>query len=296
MSDVLVHYHLYDYRARAVVAISTATTREAMTRHDLDPMTTIAMGRAISCTAMLASILKVSTEYILCNFAGQGGLISKVVAECNGLGNVRGYVSPHQIATMMQPGDQVPASVGAAMGNGAGTLSVTRAIPGSGHPYTAICALMNGEIAADVARYLTESEQIPSAVAAGVKLDGNGKVLVAGGVLVQKLAGTDLDDKVIADLEYRMSCELNLTERLLRGETADDIARFLNHGAEGYGVLTTRPLQFKCTCSRERMSATLSSLGEPELRRIKEETGHLEVKCPYCSDVQVFKIEELIQH
>jgi molecular chaperone Hsp33 len=114
--------------------------------------------------------------------------------------------------------------------------------------------------------------------------------------LVQKLAGTDLDDNVIADLERRMSADLHLTDRLARGESTDEIARFLQGSATGHGLLTTRPLQFQCTCSRDKMAATVASLGEAELRRIKEETGHLEVRCPYCADVQTFKLEELIQH
>ena len=53
MSDTLAHYHMFDYRARCAVAVTTEIVREAQRRHDLDPITTIAVGRAINETALL---------------------------------------------------------------------------------------------------------------------------------------------------------------------------------------------------------------------------------------------------
>src|SRR5262249_32715133 len=134
----------------------------------LDPITTIAFGRAVSCVALLASTLKQGKEYVHASFTGRG-LIERVVAECNGDGECRGYVSPPRVLEDQPAGTEAPESVGEAMG-GAGLLSVTRGKPGDKSPYNAVIELQSGEIATDVARYLTDSEQIPSAVAAGVKL------------------------------------------------------------------------------------------------------------------------------
>ena len=81
MADVLAHYHLYNYKARCAIAITTDTTREAQRRHGLDPLTTIAVGRAISCSALLASTLKRGREYVHCSFSGEGGPLHKVIGE-----------------------------------------------------------------------------------------------------------------------------------------------------------------------------------------------------------------------
>src|SRR5690606_42101328 len=70
---------------------------------------------------------------------------------------------------------------------------------------TAIAALENGEIATDMARYLTDSEQVPSAVAAGVKLDKDGNVLGAGGILVQDRKSTRLNSSHVKS-SYAVFC------------------------------------------------------------------------------------------
>ncbi len=296
MGDILAHYHLHNYKARCAIALTSETTREAQRRHGLDPLTTIAVGRAISTSALLASTLKKGREYVHCSFSGENGPLHRVIGECNGDGHCRGYASPSTLVATLAEGEPVPLSVGEALG-GAGNLTVTRGSPVvDSMPYQAIIALYNGEIAADVAKYLTESEQIPSAVAAGVKLSTKGEVISAGGILVQKLAGTDLAEQVLIDLEQKMKSDLHLTERLARGETLDQIVEFLQGGKEGFGLLQTRPLAFQCSCSREKMAHAFSVLGEKELKDIERDIGRLEMRCHYCATTQTFQLAELIKH
>jgi molecular chaperone Hsp33 len=259
---------MFDYRARCAVAVTTEITREAQRRHGLDPVTTIAVGRAITCAALLASTLKEGNEYVHCSFNGKG-VLQKVIGECNGDGHCRGYAAPARLLDMLGEGQAVPESVGEAMGH-AGVLTVTRGKAGEMHPYTAVINFLNGEIASDVARFLTESEQVPSAVAAGVKLGPDGAVLGAGGVLVQRLGGADLDERALADLETRLRDELHVSER--------------------------RALSFACSCSREKMASALFALGEAEVRKIQAEQGKLEVRCQYCATAHTFRVEELLTH
>lgn len=295
MADILSHYQMFDYTARCAVAVTTELTREAQRRHNLDPLTTIALGRALSCTALLASTLKLDDQYVHCNFSGAGGLISRVVAECNGQGDCRGYVSPSQIAALVDSAEAVPLTVGEAMGP-IGHLTVTRGKP-STQPYNAVCDFLNGEIASDMARFLTESEQIPSAVAAGVKLSPEGEVLAAGGVLFQKLAGAALPEQAIADVEHRMAKEeLALSDRIARGESIDALVAYLQGAPSGFGLLTARPLRFKCTCTREKMMSALLAVGPAECKSIMEETGKLEMRCTYCGDAHSFRLEEMTVH
>ena len=53
---------------------------------------------------------------------------------------------------------------------------------------TLMTPLVTGEIGEDLAFYLTESQQTPSAVGLNVLLDNEDKVKVAGGFLLQSLA------------------------------------------------------------------------------------------------------------
>jgi molecular chaperone Hsp33 len=293
LADVLVHYHMFDFKARCAVALTTDIAREAQRRHDLDPVTTIAVGRAISCSALLASTLKAGKAYVHCSFSGEG-VLAKVIGECNGDGECRGYAVPSRIMDVLESGGNVPESVGEAMGH-RGVLTVTRGVAGERQPYNAVSALENGEIATDVARYLTDSEQIPSAVAAGVKLTSDGKVIAAGGVLVQKLGGVELPEEALSQLEERMR-HLLLSDRIAAGESTDAIVAFLQGGTTGFGRLMERPLSFTCTCSREKMAQALMGLGEEQLLQIRRETGKLEVRCQYCGEMRQFRLEELITH
>ena len=295
--DVLAHYHMFDYRARCAVAVTTEIVRALQQRHGLDPLTTIALGRAVSCAALLASSLKNGKEYVHLSFAGDGPL-AKVVAECNGDGHCRGYTVPVQLLSVLNldEGDVLPESVGAAMG-ASGFVTVTRGLAGeSQSTYNAVCDFANGEIAADFARYLTESEQIPSAIAAGVKLASDGSVLASGGMLVQKLGGTVLEEQELIDVEQRMALELNLSDRLVAGETIEDLVRLIQGAGGGYGLLMQRPLIFRCTCSREKMMQALVAFSEEQLKEIRDETGKLEVRCQYCAEAKQFRLEELLRH
>lgn len=292
MTDKLVHYHMFDFKARAAVALTTETVREAQRRHGLDPLTTIALGRAISCTALLASTVKQGKEYVHTSFVGTA-LINKVIAECNGDGDCRGYVTPPRILEGAPEGTEAPETVGEAFGVG-GLLTVTKGYPGDKAPYNAMTEIETGEIASDVARYLTYSEQVPSAVAAGVKLSPTGEVISAGGVLVQRLGNAALGDSVISGLEEKLASQLNLTDRLSQNQDPDALIAFLAGGDKQFGKLMTRELRFKCTCSRERMAGALMTLGEDELKSIQEEIGGIDARCPYCATTHSFRLAELM--
>ena len=73
---------------------------------------------------------------------------------------------------------------------------------GTGNPYNSMTPLISGEIGEDLAFYLTESQQTPSAVGLNVLLDEEDKVKVAGGFLVQVLPGAKEEE--IARFEKRI--------------------------------------------------------------------------------------------
>lgn len=292
IQDGLSHFHLMNYRARTVVAVTTDVVKQAQKSHNLDPMTTIALGRAMSAMSLLASTLKHPDEYVHGVFAGTGPL-AKIVAECNGAGHCRGYCMPLQLAVSVDDFSQIPATIGEALGKG--NLTITRGKYGDKNPYSAVVELLNGEIASDVARFLTESEQIPSAVAAGVKLNDQGQVLAAGGMLVQKLGGAVLDDLELGYIEKKMA-SMHISESIFQNRSPGDLVLEIQNKDQACGLLSYRALKFQCSCSREKMALTAMSLGEKELREILKDVGKIELNCSYCSSSQKFSLDELIQH
>jgi molecular chaperone Hsp33 len=246
---------------------------------------------------LLASTLKKANEYIHGTISGDG-VLKRVVAECNGAGDCRGYTAPFTLVSVLgqREGSQdskVPESVGEAIGQG--RLTVTKGSYGEGTPYAAIVDLATGEIAADFARFLTESEQIPSAVAAGVKLNHKGQVISAGGILVQRLGGAVVSDDELKGLGDKIS-KINLSDRIALGESAEDLIKYMQDTQEAWGLLAQRELRFKCTCTREKMALTAMGLGPAELENLISEVGKIEVNCAYCSSSQQFNLSELAKH
>lgn len=70
-------------------------------------------------------------------------------------------------------------------------------------PYSGVVEIQSGEIADDIAYYLTSSDQIPSAVSLGVLLNEDSSVREAGGFIVQLMDGAT--DETAALLEERVA-------------------------------------------------------------------------------------------
>ena len=52
-------------------------------------------------------------------------------------------------------------------------------------------------------------------------------------------------------------------------------------------------MEYRCYCSRERVTQALVSMGPDELRSLIEEQGKAELTCQFCDAVYEFSREEL---
>jgi molecular chaperone Hsp33 len=149
--------------------------------------------------------------------------------------------------------------------------------------------LRSSEIGDDLALYLTESEQVPSAVGLGVSLDDDGGIELCGGFLLQALPKAD--EAEITRLMERIAAMPPIT-RLLAEGGAEGLLRHLM-GDIPYTPLESRELFFRCGCSREKVERALHSLGPEELHDMRRTDGHGEVTCEFCRRVYRFEGEEL---
>ena len=154
---------------RVVAAETTDVVEEARLRHGLSPTATAALGRAMTGALLLAQLLlKTPKERITLRVEGTGPL-GGLVVEADAFGHVRGYVKNPRAEVPLREDGKL--NVGELVG--AGALRVDRSLP-SGEVYTSTVPLVSGEIAEDLAHYLWQSEQIPSAVLLGVRVKGEG--------------------------------------------------------------------------------------------------------------------------
>jgi molecular chaperone Hsp33 len=161
----------------------------------------------------------------------------------------------------------------------AGQLIVTRD-SGIGEPYRGVVELVSGELAKDLAYYLSESEQSPAAVVLGVKCLREGRVASAGGLLVQLLPG--VSDKEALALTDRIRALGAVSSRLSAGQGPREwLAKIF---PEGCAIVGEVPARFFCGCSMERVERALKLLGLEEIRAVLEDRrdGSSDVICGFC--------------
>jgi len=253
---------------------------EARRRQVLSPIATAALGRAMAGAALLSADLKFGK--ILIQIQGNGPL-QEILAEADYQGNVRGLVKNPSV---FLPPENRKLPVGKAVGK-EGFINVIRDL-GLKEVYQSSARLISGEIAEDLAYYLTNSEQAPSACALGVLVDTDGKVLTAGGLLIQKMPMAE--DEEVSLLEKRLLELKPLTELLSQGQTIEEILEGLFEEIE---ILERREVRFRCTCSLERVEEVLIALGKEELESLLNEGKPVEVTCEFCKERYVLPLERI---
>ena len=177
--------------------------------------------------------------------------------------------------------------VGGAVGRD-GYFTVSRDL-GLREPYIGSVRLVSGEIAEDLAAYMLESEQIPSACALGVLIDTDLSVKAAGGFIVELMPGAP--EEYIDVLENNIFMMDQLTT-VLSEDGEEEVFRQVLQGME-YHLVGEEPIEYKCYCSRERVEAALISVGEDELRDMAESGEPVEMSCQFCDSVYRFDAEDI---
>jgi len=114
-------------------------------------------------------------------------------------------------------------------------------------------------------------------------------VLAAGGFIVQLLPFAP--ESVIEKLEDNIFWMDQLTTILHEDGPEEVIAQVLK--GFDYHIVERVPMEYRCYCSRERVSAALASLTPEDLAEIRADGKPVEVTCQFCDAVYTFPVEEL---
>jgi molecular chaperone Hsp33 len=254
--------------------VGSALVREAARRHETSPVATAALGRTLLGAVLLASQGK-DAETVELRFRARGPL-GHVLAIADDAGRVRGYAANPRLDLPLRGGRLDVASA-----IGLGELAVARFRPGWREPYTGIVPIVSGEIAEDIALYLTESEQTPSTVALGIYHEEDGAPAAAAGYLVQALPGAD--DETLKRIESNASHMPALSRLAHAGAGAADLLGLLLAGVGGRDLDAVAPLFF-CGCNEDRVLRAVSLLGRRDLEAAMSKGEQLEVRCVFCAD------------
>lgn len=284
MKDYLVKATAYDGHIRAYAVSTTTTVEEARRRQDTWATTSAALGRAITITVMMGAMLK-GDHKLTAKIEGNGP-IGVIVTDTNSKGDVRGYVgNPH---VDFESNEQGKLDVRRAVGT-EGHLSVVKDL-GLREHFTGQVPIISGEISEDFTYYFAHSEQVPSAVGAGVLVNPDLSILAAGGFIIQIMPGAT--DEVITKLEHKIEQFPAISKLIEQGYTPEEILSKLL-GEDRVNILETLPVQFRCNCSKERLEQAIIGLGKEEIQKMIDEDGGAEASCHFCNEVYHFSKGEL---
>ncbi|MBQ0058554.1 MAG: Hsp33 family molecular chaperone HslO [Lachnospiraceae bacterium] len=284
MADYFVRGTAGDDYIRAFAGTTKELVEKARSLHNLSPVASAALGRTLTATGMMGLMMKNDQDLITVTFAGDGPMGSMTVtADCHG--HVKGYVQ--NPAVMLPPNARGKLDVGGAVGKG-----ILRVIRDTGlkDPYVGEVEIRTGEIGDDLTAYFWESEQVPSVVALGVLMNHDNTVREAGGFIIQLMPGAP--DELIDTLEQNLSIITSVTDLLKEGLSPENLLELALAGLNPVFRDRTEA-EFKCNCSKERVTKALLAIGAEEIQDMIEEGKTVTLNCGFCNKSYDFTVDDL---
>jgi molecular chaperone Hsp33 len=279
--DHLIQATAADSTIRLIAAVTTNLVAEACDRHKTAPTASAALGRTLTAALLLGGAYK-DLEYITLRFDCDGP-VGGIVAEASAGGSARGYV--RNPAAHLPPNHLGKLDVKGIVGGG-----MVHVIREAGfeiglmkEPYYGSTPIVSGEIAEDIAHYLAISEQINSAVSLGVFVESEReRVTAAGGYMIQAMPG--VGENAIAVIEKAVSNAPPVTDAIRGGADAAEMLRLALENLH-FDTIETRPVEFRCKCSYERVVNIVTALGREEVEDMLEKDKGAELTCHFCNSV-----------
>lgn len=282
MKDYLVKALAFDKHVRIYASSTTDVANYIGDRLNYFPSTLDAMGRLLSISVMMGSMLKLE-ETLTIRIEGNGQ-IGRMVSDVDAYGHVRAYCeNPH--CHFEYPDGRL--NCRATVGN-EGIIYVIKNL-NLKEPFIGSTEIIDGELAKDFAYYFANSEQVPSIVALGTNVNIDTILTSCGGYIIQLLPNTPED--IIQNILDKVELLPPVSEMLESGLTLEDIIKNIDNDAI---ILETMPVEFKCNCSKERFASGIISLGKKEIEEMILEDGCAETICHFCGNKYYFDKNELV--
>jgi len=253
---------------------------EVLAKHPYPEPVAQLLGELMAAAALLVGTLKFDGLLIL--QARSSGAVPLLMVECSSERELRGIARYDE--SLITPG----AGLQDLMPDGSLALTID---PRQGKRYQGIVALDGVDLAASLSSYFVMSEQLGTRF--WLKADGKR----ARGLLLQQLPVARLpdQDERAASWEHLLTLADTLSAEEMLSLDNETILHRLYH-QEVVRLFEVQPLQFRCSCSRERSANALVSLGlENALQLVEEHNGSVEIDCQFCNQRYLFDAADIAQ-
>lgn len=265
MSDQIQRFMFDHTNVRGEIVTLSTAYHEVLDRHAYPPAVNELLGELLAAVALLTDTVKLDGTLSI-EVRGAGGL-SLLMAESNPGGELRAIARIAEDADL--PSEH--ASFRELVGEGQIVITLD---PREGHRYQGIVALDQETLGGCLEAYFSQSEQLPTRLWLAANTER------AGGLLLQRLPEESQNQDVDAwDRSVQLADTIKADELL--GLEQREVLHRLYH-EETIRVFEPKALRFGCTCSRERMTFALYSLGKEELSDILHEQGAIDTQCHFC--------------
>jgi len=218
------------------------------------------LGQALAAVVMLSATIKFKGSLIM---QAQGdGQIKTLVAQATDEKKIRGLVR--------SVGEVSEGALEDLFGDGRLVLTIGS---DNARPYQGIVPLQGQNLAAAIQTYFEQSEQLKT------RLWLFASDTQAAGLLLQELPQQQKDPD---DWERIVLLANTITsQELLDLDSEAILYRLFNE--DKVTIYPAEPVEFGCSCSREKIENTLRTLGRAELEQILQERPLIEVDCEFCN-------------
>ena len=259
--DSMQRFLFEDYPIRGQHVSLDESWQQIVSHSELDGRAQVLLGEALAATALLVETLKIKGSVIL-QIRGTGPL-GLLVVEANSNRKIRGIAR-----------QESPLSDELSLPDifGSDYFVITIKVDGA-EPYQGIAPLIGNNLAEALEHYFATSDQLPTRF----WLSSDTKNV--SGLMLQKLPGNS-DDPDAWNRALILAETLSLSE--LKNTKLEELLYRLFH-EENLRVFPPQPVEFYCSCSRERTAAMLITLGKEEVLDILNQEGAVSVNCEFCN-------------
>lgn len=266
-ADFLRKFLFEDLGVKGSLVRLSSTWQEILSRARPGSSTRDMLGEALCAAALLTSNIKFRGSVSL--QIQSGGVMRLLLGQCTHDGRLRGVVRMREenAAPLLQQA----------------VLAINLEPENGGAPYQGIVEMQDGDLVPSLERYFLQSEQLETRF---WLVSGAGQ---CSGLMLQRMPETLPDADGWNRLQLQASSMSNNELQSLESE------RLIHHlfNQENVRLFSASDLSFGCSCSLQKVSGMLHSLGHDDVMELIQERGSVEVCCEFCGQDYQFDLVDV---